>query len=104
MPLISINLSRNDIGDDGVSFLVAKWRNSNCLTDLDLSCNSITDNGAVTVGQHLTDLVNLRYVYSASDGRDNITLNVCLSHLMQTWLIFLHKMAKYNQLGSIFFD
>ena len=84
MPLISINLSRNDIGDDGVCFLVAKWRNSYCLTDLDLSCNSITDNGAVTVGQHLTDLVNLRYMQKASKGQNGIALNVCLSQPMPT--------------------
>ena len=75
MPLISVNLSRNDIGDGGLTFLVAKWRNSYCLTDLDLSCNSITDDGAVAIGQHLTDLVNLRYAHCTSQDQDHIALN-----------------------------
>ena len=78
MPLISVNLSRNDIGDSGLTFLVAKWRNSYCLTDLDLSCNCITDDGAVSIGQHLMDLVNLRYI--ALNRRLFISTDTCISN------------------------
>ncbi len=59
MPLVSLSLARNELNDAGVTALTHRWRKCYCLADLDLSCNDITDVGAMQIGLRLPDLVCL---------------------------------------------
>ena len=59
MPLVALNLARNDIDDAGAVELAARWTRCYNLADIDLSANEITDTGAKHIGDSLHLLVSL---------------------------------------------
>lgn len=99
LPLVSLSICGNDIGDKGVMKLAVNFKYLTTIENMDLAENKVTHAGAAFIGHHLNNLVNLQILDLRKNQVGDAGAAAICSHLNGLTKIHTLSLAE-NKIGE----